>query len=111
MTMTEDRPMIINVDPEGTARWIHDDRLAGLMDQHTVIRRASHVEPGDPGQGRVPLKWYVDLSPVNGPTLGPFGTRRQALDTEAAWLHAHHLGIEPADGDGPGTQPDGNSHD
>ena len=49
------------------------------------IERASHVEPTTEGQ------WVADLSPVGGPTLGPFDNRGQALAAEAAWLEVHWL--------------------
>jgi hypothetical protein len=49
------------------------------------IHRASHVEPDARGQ------WLADLSPVGGPTLGPFGTRSEALAAEEAWLVANRL--------------------
>jgi hypothetical protein len=51
-----------------------------------VITRASHVEP-DP-QGR----WWADLSPVGGPTLGPFDSRSEALAAERSWLETNWLG-------------------
>ena len=44
------------------------------------IQRGSHVEPTSDGQ------WTGDLSPVNGPVLGPFATRTAALSAEEAWL-------------------------
>jgi hypothetical protein len=47
------------------------------------IRRASHVEPDDDGQ------WWADLSPVNGPHLGPFAKRSEALTAESSWLEQH----------------------
>ena len=49
------------------------------------IRRASHVEPD--GEGR----WWADLAPVSGPTLGPFDHRSEALEVEFAWLTANRL--------------------
>lgn len=36
-------------------------------------------------------RWTADLSPVAGPTLGPFNTRRAALDAEVAWLIKNRL--------------------
>ena len=45
------------------------------------IRRASHVEPDASG------RWFADLSPVDGPTLGPFSTRTEALDAEIECLN------------------------
>ena len=45
-----------------------------------TIRRASHVEPDAQGA------WWADLSPSDGPHLGPFATRTEALDAEVHWL-------------------------
>ena len=49
------------------------------------IQRGSHVEPTVDGQ------WTADLSPVNGPELGPFSTRHEALSAEVTWLNEHWL--------------------
>jgi hypothetical protein len=34
----------------------------------------------------------VDLSPVSGPTLGPFQNRSEALAAERSWLLTNWLG-------------------
>jgi hypothetical protein len=61
--------------------FIYDDRLAGLCEEgDSVTQRASHVEPADGGG------WTADMSPVNGPVLGPFRLREEALDAEVEWL-------------------------
>jgi hypothetical protein len=44
------------------------------------IERASHLDPDAKGQ------WWADLSPVHGPTLGPFAQRSDALAAEVRWL-------------------------
>ena len=44
------------------------------------IRRASHVEPDSAG------RWWANLTPVDGPVLGPFDLRSEALAAEADWL-------------------------
>jgi hypothetical protein len=49
------------------------------------IQRGSHVEPTANGQ------WTADLSPVQGPQLGPFDCRTQALEAEVAWLNQYWL--------------------
>ena len=49
------------------------------------IQRGSHVEPTADG------RWTADLSPVNGPLLGPFALRTDALAAEQAWLVDHWL--------------------
>lgn len=75
------------IDLEGHMRFIYDDELTELLDEgDSRIERASHVEPNAQGQ------WEADLSPVNGPMLGPFIKRQEALDAEVAWLHCFHLG-------------------
>jgi hypothetical protein len=57
-----------------------------------TIHRASHVEPTANGQ------WQADLSPVNGPVLGSFGLRSEALRAELEWMskwsEARGLGSE-----------------
>jgi hypothetical protein len=72
----------IAIKPDGTMSFIYDDRLAGLCeegDAHTT--RASHVEPTAKGG------WSADMSPVNGPILGPFRLREEALAAECEWLN------------------------
>jgi hypothetical protein len=44
------------------------------------ITRASHVEPDAEGY------WWADMGPVNGPVLGPYGSRSEALAAERKWL-------------------------
>ena len=53
------------------------------------ISRASHVEPNSVGQ------WMADLSPVDGPLLGPFEFRTEALAGEIDWLREYWL-LKPA---------------
>lgn len=81
------KPLQLLVETDGSFAFIHDDALAPLLDEGEArTRRASHVEPAESGRD-----WEADLSPVAGPTLGPFPTRRAALDAEVAWLHEHHF--------------------
>lgn len=44
--------------------------------------RASHVEPDHEG------KWWAGMSPVQGPRLGPFSKRSEALVAEGEWMEA-----------------------
>lgn len=61
-------------------RFIHNDKLMNLSKMgSTNIKRASFVEP----EG---AEWFADLSPVNGPKLGPFEKRQEALDAEVEYL-------------------------
>lgn len=82
--------MKLIIDQRGTARFIHDDDLTDIMRDTgatITIRRASHVEPDASGA------WHADMSPVGGPILGAFRTRRAALDAEREWLIAHDVPI------------------
>ncbi|WP_447859640.1 hypothetical protein [Nitrospira calida] len=79
-----DRELVIW--PDGTAVAIHEDRLAPVLAAlgRVAVARASHVEPVlVDGEMR---GWQADLSPVNGPVLGPFTTRQEALELERIWL-------------------------
>ena len=72
--------MSITITPDGNLRFIWDDRLADLVQAGTpTISRASHVEPAG-------SKWTADMAPVNGPVLGPFTLRSEALAAERRWL-------------------------
>lgn len=70
---------------EGQARCVYGEAISLHAMGDVQIRRASHVEPDAAGN------WWADLSPVNGPTLGPFTNRSEALDAEVTWLHNHWL--------------------
>jgi hypothetical protein len=72
----------IAVETDGTATLIYDDAHADFLAQGTaVVTRASNVEPAPQGAG-----WVADMSPVGGPTLGPYALRSQALAAEVAYL-------------------------
>lgn len=44
-----------------------------------------------------PDAWWADLLPSNGPVLGPFESRQEALDAEVAWLRVHEFKVnDPA---------------
>ena len=83
---------IITVKPNGTIQFIHDDRLTGLLQKgEASIKRASHVEPGDPAKGQHHLLWYADMAPSGGNVLGPFKTRQEALEAEVDWINQNIL--------------------
>ena len=53
-----------------------------------VNRSSLYYEPVEPtADGR----WIADLWPVDGPPLGPFPSRSQALSAEHNWLTQHWL--------------------
>lgn len=85
--------MDIIIDANGNMRFIHNDDLSGLLDHgYATIERASHVEPydgsgGEPFAAKFPGVWWTaDMGPSDGPVLGPFKTRAEALAAEVAWL-------------------------
>lgn len=71
--------------PNGDGRCIYDEAIELSTLGQVTIRRGSQVEPDASGG------WIVDLAPVDGPKLGPFGLRSEALRAEVAWLTAHWL--------------------
>jgi hypothetical protein len=77
--------MKITIRPEGTMRCLYAETIDLAELGHLAIDRASHVEPDETGH------WIADLSPVSGPTLGPYAARSLALAAEAAWLEQHRL--------------------
>ena len=77
--------MQLVIQPDGAVRCLYEETINLNALGRPVITRGSHVEPD--GHGR----WSADLSPVNGPTLGPFDRRSDALAAERRWLESHWL--------------------
>jgi hypothetical protein len=73
------------IEASGQVRCIYDEAIdLNALGQLSIVR-ASYVEP------QVGCRWLVDLAPVRGPQLGPFGRRSDALAAEVAWLLCHWL--------------------
>jgi hypothetical protein len=83
--------MRLLIDPHGTVRCVYGEAIDLAALGSLAIRRASHVEPDRDGC------WWVDLTPVGGPRLGPFNRRSQALAAEQAWLETRWLRGNEAD--------------
>jgi hypothetical protein len=77
--------MQIIITPQGNGRCVYDEAIDLTCIGEVNIQRGSHVEPNERGH------WTADLSPVDGPSLGPFDTRSEALAAEIAWLHKFWL--------------------
>lgn len=71
----------------GEVRCVYGEAIDLHILGQPQITRASTVEPDEQG------RWWADLSPVNGPRLGPFRRRAQALDAEQQWLSRHWLTV------------------
>ena len=77
--------MKLVVSPRGQIRCIYDETIDLAALGSLSITRASSVEPDEQG------RWWADLGCVDGPLLGPFTVRSQALAAEKDWLEAHLL--------------------
>ena len=77
--------MQLVITPQGTVRCVYSEALDLTALGSPTITRASHVEPDEQG------RWHADLTPVNGPTIGPFVHRSEALEAERLWLDCHWL--------------------
>ena len=76
--MTSEMELV--VDAGGGVRCIYDEALDLREIGKLQIKRASHVEPDRDGF------WWADMGPVDGPVLGPFKNRTEALQAEREWL-------------------------
>ena len=72
-------------ESSGNARCVYSDTIPLVSIGKLRIERASHVEPNKEGE------WIADLSPVSGPTLGPFSKRTDAIAAEVQWLRDNWL--------------------
>jgi len=77
--------MEIIVKPDGQLRCLYNEALDLQVFGRLEVRRGSHVEPDESG------RWHADLSPVQGPVLGPFDRRSDALAAERQWLELNWL--------------------
>ena len=72
--------MELVVDAGGDVRCVDGEELDLREIGKLQITRASRVEPDRDGF------WWADLGPVDGPVLGPFRNRTEALVAERGWL-------------------------
>ena len=72
--------MELVVDAGGDVRCVYGEELDLRELGKLQITRASHVEPDADGF------WWADMGPVDGPALGPFRSRSEALGAEREWL-------------------------
>ena len=109
--------MKIRFDSDGRARTIYGEEI-DLSELGVVeLRRASHVEPTrelsaearkwlrdkfertvdniTPSVPDPPPRWWADMLPMNGPVLGPFDTRSEALAAERVWIDDRGIVKQP----------------
>ncbi|MCA9042445.1 MAG: hypothetical protein KDA65_18975 [Planctomycetaceae bacterium] len=77
--------MQLKVQPDGTIHTLYQDDLDLSLLGSLDIKRGSHVEPNSKSE------WEADLAPVNGPRLGPYPNRSEALAAEQNWLETFWL--------------------
>ena len=77
--------MQLVISTDGPVRCVYDEMFDLSALGQVRIQRGSHVEPDADG------KWWADLGPVAGPSLGPFERRSQALLAENEWLNRNWL--------------------
>ena len=75
--------MQLVIYPNGSLACLYSEVLNLSALGQISIARASHVEPDDDGH------WCADI--IDGPTLGPFRLRSEALDAERDWLETHRF--------------------
>ena len=81
-SMNSQNEFKIAIGPDGQLTAIYSDSLADLCEAGSaVVVRVSHVEPDPNGPG-----WIADLGPINGPMLGPYRLREDALKAEMRFL-------------------------
>jgi hypothetical protein len=78
--------MQLVIEPGGVVCCIYTEEIDLNSLGSATILRASHVEPDRQG------RWWADLSPADGPLLGPFAHRSEALAAEQNWLETNWLG-------------------
>jgi hypothetical protein len=73
------------ITAQGVVRALYTESIPLSVLGLIRIERASYVEPDTSGQ------WSADLEPSQGPILGPFALRSEALQAEHDWLTQHVL--------------------
>jgi hypothetical protein len=86
--------MQLFIQPSGQIRCLYGEAIELARLGRLAIRRGSHLEPDKQG------RWFADLAPCDGPVLGPFTQRSEALAAEERWLNEHCL-ARPLDSLGP----------
>ena len=75
--------MELIIESTGLVRCIYSEAIPLRSIGSAKIVRASNVEPSQNGE------WFADL--IDGPQLGPFAKRTEALAAEVQWLRTNWL--------------------
>ena len=97
--MTTEMELVVGCD--GSVECIYDEALDLREIGRLQITRASHVERDAAG-----FSW-ADMGPVDGPVLGPFRSRMEAVAAERVWLP---VGLSEREASSPETLDEPQSH-
>lgn len=75
--------MNLMIAPNGNIMAIYAEEIDLSIFGKATFSRASHVEPDESG------RWFAQI--IDGPKLGPFVKRSEALNAEIAWLTENRL--------------------
>ena len=75
--------MDLFISHDGSVSAIYSEAIDLQTLGTATITRASHVEPNEAGQ------WFAQI--IDGPKLGPYTKRSEALAAEVDWLTRHRL--------------------
>ena len=103
----------VSMDASGTLTFLVDADTQALLNESSVIQRASHVEPvsrplravfhalrhlfGEKGHMATftrlwPCLWRINLAPIDGPVLdATYRNRQTAIDAEIVWLNTNFI--------------------
>jgi hypothetical protein len=76
--------MTMTVAPDGTMRCLYTEEIDLSAIGNMAIQRTSNVNPDDMGQ------WWAEILP-DGPLLGPFAKRSEALAAEIDYIENNVL--------------------
>lgn len=78
--------MILSISQDGTTTAVYTEAIdLERLGRVSITKHVSHVEPDDFGH------WWADLSPINGPKLGPFHRRSECVAAEVAYIEQNVL--------------------
>ena len=78
--------MILTITPTGTIQAVYSEALdLDALGHQSITPHISQVDPDEHGQ------WWADLGPVDGPVLGPFARKSEAVRAEVAWIEENVL--------------------
>jgi hypothetical protein len=103
----------VSMDESGTLTFLVDADTQALLNESSVIQRASNVEPvsrplravfhtlrhlfGEKGRMASftrlwPCLWQINLGPIGGPVLdATYRNRQAAIDAEVVWLNTNFI--------------------